>query len=703
MLLNRLKIKNFCQHRAFETDFDPGLNLILGPNGSGKSNLLEAIQFAIIGELTKHTREQVVCHHAGEKDECLVSLDFQHYDFNVEITRSIRPSLHNLYCYMRSDKYNTSIEGFAEVNSYVLELLDMQKKQLQDYVFIAQGGLDTLINKTKEQRTIELAKIFGVAETEKIWEALGNRLTKVEVPTVPDLPALEYKISQLKIECMQIDEQVNQLTAQLLTKEQQTEVWDIINARKDYNKLLKAWNTGRIQEDELADELARLPDWAEQEQQLRQVGEDITEAEYQAKEADEILAEWRHYKNNEKSRERMKDVLNKIIEAIKTRPAVLPRYKQVLTTARDSFHDIKEDLTKVSLEILTAENSIKSAVCTTCRRPFDNYDDIEKELELLREDQRRIKSIYELFNEILTIAEGRARIRKQIQDWRDDAEKLDVLSPPAITEIDCHQRHTRLARLRKQFAGLNDEINKLKVKYARVQGNYENTQKQVVDYENKLLNANVVNSREFNTILTCLIDDDTRKDELTQLLNQQTRKQVELEQAEKALADGLGLLGRRKTVLAGRDYLTGLRDLFHRGNLAKRIIETYLESICTDVNDMLSIFDAPFRVACGEQLNFDAVFSGNKRIPDKLLSGGQRVMLSLAFRTALNARFAASMGLLSLDEPTVFLDKHTKQCLPEVLEKLRILCREKQLQLLFVTHETEFMDHFDKVIELERV
>ena len=703
MLLNRLQIKNFCQHRDFETHFDPGLNLIIGPNGSGKSNLLEAIQFAILGELTKHTREQAVCHYAGEKDECLVSLDFQHFDFNVGITRSIRPSLHNLTCSMRSDTYNTALEGYAEVNSYVLELLDMQKKQLQDYVFIAQGGLDNLIEKTKEQRTIELAKIFGVAETEKIWEVLGTQLTKIEVPTIPDLATTEQKITQLKIECSDIDNQVDNLTKQLLTKEQYTEIWDIINDQKLRHKLLKSWNTARIREDELAEHVVNFTDITVYEDELDQLYEKVANAEKLATEADELLMQWREYNNFRKVVDSLKADFDKIKAAFRQRYGLTDGYTKTLDAARQSFDDIKSDLADVTTAIRTAEASIRSAVCSTCKRPFDNYEEIEKELAERREDHKIISAIYEQLHQVLTIDDNRAKIKQQIQVYKDNVNRVQAVAQPTVSEAVCRQRKLSVVMQRKDVTKLVDKINKLKLEKAVIESDYSNAQKQVTDYETQLLDGTPVNRKEFNMLLSYLVTNDTQKEELQKLLEQQTRKHVELEHAEQSFEEGLKLVDRRKKVIAGRDYLVSLRDLFHRGNLAKRIIETYLATICVDVNEMLNMFEAPFRVVCGEHLNFDAVFTGNKRVPDKLLSGGQRVTLSLAFRTALNARFAASMGLLSLDEPTVFMDKQTKQCLPEVLEKLRILCREKQLQLLFVTHEMEFMDHFDKVIQLERL
>ena len=47
--LNRLVLKNFCQHGSRDVTFVPGINGILGPNGCGKSNFLGAMLKALTG------------------------------------------------------------------------------------------------------------------------------------------------------------------------------------------------------------------------------------------------------------------------------------------------------------------------------------------------------------------------------------------------------------------------------------------------------------------------------------------------------------------------------------------------------------------------------------------------------------------------------------------------------------------------------
>ena len=96
-----------------------------------------------------------------------------------------------------------------------------------------------------------------------------------------------------------------------------------------------------------------------------------------------------------------------------------------------------------------------------------------------------------------------------------------------------------------------------------------------------------------------------------------------------------------------------------------------------------------------------AHFFDGRRQRAKRLSGGQKVSLAWALRiSVLNVQYAATMGLLSLDEPTVYLDKQRLAALTPVIERLRALTASRGLQCLLITHEEELAPLFEQVIAL---
>ncbi len=183
------------------------------------------------------------------------------------------------------------------------------------------------------------------------------------------------------------------------------------------------------------------------------------------------------------------------------------------------------------------------------------------------------------------------------------------------------------------------------------------------------------------------------------------RGQLQTEQGyRRAFADSIATLeGQRaegeriKRVVA---HLGEVRAVLHRDNLPKIVAQHYLRELQRDTNAFLDVFEAPFRVEADDNLSFRALYHDGRDQPAGRLSGGEKVVLALAFRLSVNSMFAQDVGLLCLDEPTVGLDEHNLGCLQTALERLKELTRSRGLQVILVTHERSLGHLFDKVIDL---
>ncbi len=82
------------------------------------------------------------------------------------------------------------------------------------------------------------------------------------------------------------------------------------------------------------------------------------------------------------------------------------------------------------------------------------------------------------------------------------------------------------------------------------------------------------------------------------------------------------------------------------------------------------------------------------------VSGGQKVVLALAYCLAIHKMFAGDIGLLVLDEPTVFLDDDNIDKLVTVFDSLREIAHNTGQQVLVITHEKRLEACFDSVIDL---
>jgi DNA repair exonuclease SbcCD ATPase subunit len=141
---------------------------------------------------------------------------------------------------------------------------------------------------------------------------------------------------------------------------------------------------------------------------------------------------------------------------------------------------------------------------------------------------------------------------------------------------------------------------------------------------------------------------------------------------------------------------TGLADKT-RGALknAPRIVaQRNLQLLETSINELLQVFQVNFQVKVAEDgtQTFVAEFYDGRKAVAQRLSIGQKTVLALAFRVAVNAMFAEEIGLLALDEPTAALDQPRIRALAPVLERLRELSTAKGLQCLLVTHATSLSE-----------
>ena len=179
-----------------------------------------------------------------------------------------------------------------------------------------------------------------------------------------------------------------------------------------------------------------------------------------------------------------------------------------------------------------------------------------------------------------------------------------------------------------------------------------------------------------------------------QLLFSAQHLQLQLDQAAKNEKTAVRIRSWSAVAEQARDALKQAPRLVAQRNLLR------LESA---INDLLRIFAVNFlvKVADDGSPTFVAEFFDGRKQAAQRLSIGQKTVLALAFRVAVNAMFAEEIGLLALDEPTASLDAARIKALAPVLEKLRDLSTSKGLQCLLVTHAMNLSHLFESTIELE--
>ncbi len=142
-------------------------------------------------------------------------------------------------------------------------------------------------------------------------------------------------------------------------------------------------------------------------------------------------------------------------------------------------------------------------------------------------------------------------------------------------------------------------------------------------------------------------------------------------------------------------------DLFHWSGLPKVVSQSNMELLVEDINENLSLFDNPFSVQASEDLTFLAYFSGKPPVKANQLSGGQKVVLAIAFRAALDRVFGHDVGMMFLDEPTAGLDTDNIDYFHTALQQFSAKM-SGQRQIAVITHVQELESVFDQVVTVQK-
>lgn len=309
-----------------------GLFLVTGDTGAGKTTLFDAICYALFGKLTGQVRDEKMMRsdYADPTLETAVKLVFEHRGQTYRIERSpeqyrqsqrkkdgVYPLVKvtakaQLYrCEPDGDK--VLADGKEKVDAAVNELLRINVDQFRQIAMIAQNQFAQLLHKSGQERSAVLRQIFGTqlyqavqkklkemasqcnAEGSQTQKELERNIGAICLPEQPPAELAELLqnpqriwrcpeiLEQLAQLCSQDAAQMQQLTAQIQTLDQQR---DQITGRQNQ---LQAYCALREQQTSKQQQYSQLMDIWPKAQQLEQ---QIKREELAAYTLEPVYREW---------------------------------------------------------------------------------------------------------------------------------------------------------------------------------------------------------------------------------------------------------------------------------------------------------------------------------------------------------------------------------------------------------------------------
>ena len=199
MIFTKLKLNNFKSHENTTIRFENGISVIVGENGAGKSTIFEAISFALFKQHTAKKIEDLVRNNA---DSMSVELEFKSNGGQYKIIREKKSNLKSsIYKKTSQDgDYVPICTGDKEVANEIKQVLDIDSDLFLNAIYIRQGEIAELVDKSPADRKKLIAKLLGIDSLEKSWKNL--------LPIINDY---ETELSELKGKLYNSDKLVEDL------------------------------------------------------------------------------------------------------------------------------------------------------------------------------------------------------------------------------------------------------------------------------------------------------------------------------------------------------------------------------------------------------------------------------------------------------------------------------------------------------------
>lgn len=186
----------------FDSLADDGLFLIHGPTGAGKTFLLDAITFALFGEVPGDRSVATIrSHFAVPTAEPRVELEFaaqgndwllervpQHERLKSRGTGTTEKAAHAQLSRRVGDEWVAAASGIRDVKEKVRELVGLTAQQFSQVILLPQGRFEKVLRAGSDEREVLLKTLFDTQLYEQVADHLDRR-ARAERDALGDLEA----------------------------------------------------------------------------------------------------------------------------------------------------------------------------------------------------------------------------------------------------------------------------------------------------------------------------------------------------------------------------------------------------------------------------------------------------------------------------------------------------------------------------------
>lgn len=726
--LEFIEAENWCQHKARRIEFVPGTNGMVGPNGAGKSNMLLAGFTALTGAaLVGNLADNIFWEASKTKVATGFNLDGLHgvitrtfeasyIDVIIEGTtekKKIRGDLRSTARLTLGDgATKLDIKGVRAVNQKIEELTGLSSNVITDHIFITQGHLfDLLFTTSSARMDAFLSLIPEVSAAEMRREDIKGELEL--------FPAVETGVAldEVKKQCEACTVKLNSATVELV----QTRTARGPGVIADFRATAAAGAAAeqrrtakRVAEDRLASTTETSTQYrsavALLENDVKEYQKVLDDLAADAKAAEATLAAVENNKAIAENRRMAESGLAHAKEELEiAEPAPFTQEPELvlLNQRRDQLMAQYGPAVAFSRFLETGKNE-----CPTCLAKHENP--AARLVEQRAIIAKLMPQIEEANTKITALVRAKQAAESAKVRYDGEVRRLkgliasyeNTLATLPVVQATEDAATGDLADLVKAYADTKQDLQTLRDRLSKNRALLEATERRAHELITEIGE------------LTRLLEKAPSKEEATaaglaaEELVELDKKIAGFEGTVKALteerdrwvaqeADIARVETQAASVREYRRLLAHARDgILHRDFLPQEVLLSRIGELEDACNRYLDLFGKPFVLRIERDMNIMVMFPSGYEAPAERLSGGQRCVLSMAFRVAINDLFAPKLGFVVLDEPTEFTDRDNVRYIADMVEKVSSRGREGGLQVIVITHAEELIPAFENVIRI---
>lgn len=756
MIIEKIILENFKSHSHTEIDMVTGVTTIMGSNGAGKSSIFEGISFALFKQYQSRKLDDLI--RTGAKKMAVTvrfTVNGQTYQVKRERSKSSKATLQVL----EDDEYTSLVSGDTEVTRQIEELLEMDGDLFLNAVYVRQGQIADLIDKTPAEKKEMIGRLLGIDSLERAWKNMKLITEKYEDESLKLDGKLE-SFSDLEDEITTKQEQIKELgdtikdvkgslQEAISTYEKVKENKDVMDEQAIRAEGISA-KTISIQKS-LIDLRGVNEDLSHDLELLENVENEIEEITPQLKNIDELKSlkkrvEDLHNLKIEKSKLEAGfndiKILEEIIEATGENHVKLPVIEKDVEIIKDQIQINRTEISNLRVKNQGLDKPIKELKevknsCPICKSSITE----EKRDELLNEYGSELLQNRELIKVLLEENEGNHKAltkhESHLKAAKLDSEKylsakgaLNSLESPEELKHQLETINTQISndehdirKLQKRF-NITDidkaisDLEALKQRAQNLAGQLAGREKTLERLENNKQRIGELESEytELNQKLEGLNYNKAAHNHLkeewdskNQLLNSLSERRHSLTGQLEQLETNLTELEKKKATFNDtiqeqrklKDFIKLLkliRDVYGKDGVQKELRNMSRPLIEAKTRELFEKFNFDYSdIHLDSEYNITLHGPGGESALD-MISGGEKIAVALALRLGITQVLSGnSLELILLDEPTVHLDSYRRQELVELLKRMSILP-----QMIIVTHDNDLEEAADNVLRISK-